>query len=118
MTRYQLLFATCVLSTLTACSSLASLKARLINSPVPPVATVENPADKLTVQTIPFLVGTSSTTVEKLAKQNSCDSEKGAGLLTPPGTVEIYRIACDDGRIVVARCEMRQCNLTSISNKQ
>lgn len=64
-----------------------------------------------TVQTIEFRVGSSSVTVEKMAKKAGCVGGKGAGLVTPKGVVEVYRMACDNGRNFVAKCEMRQCSV-------
>lgn len=62
-----------------------------------------------TVQRIPFRTGVSSATVEKLAKQQGCTGGQGAGLVTEPGPVEVYRMLCDGGRVFMARCELRQC---------
>lgn len=64
---------------------------------------------EMKIEKIPFELGVSSITVERMAKQNSCQSTKGAGLLYKKGTVEVYRIACEDGRELKARCELRQC---------
>ena len=61
------------------------------------------------VETIPFRTGVSSATVEKLAKEQGCTGGQGAGLLTEPGPVEVYRMQCGDGRVFMARCELRQC---------
>jgi hypothetical protein len=61
------------------------------------------------VETIPFHTGVSSATVEKMAKQQGCTGGQGAGLITQPGPVEVYRMRCDNGRVFMARCELRQC---------
>ncbi|MFZ6648560.1 DUF2846 domain-containing protein [Undibacterium sp. TJN25] len=61
------------------------------------------------IEKVPFRAGISSATVEKLAKQNSCTGEHGAGLLTAPGPIEVYRVSCDQGNAFMARCELRQC---------
>lgn len=61
------------------------------------------------IQKITFVTGISSVTVEKLAQKNQCVSLKGAGQITPKGPVEVYRVACEDGRNFMARCELRQC---------
>ncbi len=61
------------------------------------------------IEKVPFELGVSSITVERMAKQNSCQSQKGAGLLYKKGPVEMYRIACEDGRELKVRCELRQC---------
>ncbi|MCX7220768.1 MAG: hypothetical protein NTY70_18100 [Burkholderiales bacterium] len=63
-----------------------------------------------TLQTVEFRVGSSSVTVEKMAKQAGCVGGKGAGLVTPKGALEVYRMACDNGGNFVAKCEMRQCS--------
>jgi hypothetical protein len=60
---------------------------------------------------VPFRAGRSSVTVERLAKQLGCEGSRGAGLLTPDGTVEVYRMACQDGRAIYARCEYAQCSV-------
>ena len=62
------------------------------------------------IQMIEFRQGVSSVTVEKLAKKYGCVGGKGAGLITPQGPVEVYRMACDNGRTFMAKCEMRQCS--------
>jgi len=48
-------------------------------------------------------------TVEKMAKQQGCTGGQGAALITQPGPVEVYRMRCEDGRVFMARCELRQC---------
>lgn len=66
-------------------------------------------ADGTPIQTLPFRLGVSSATVEKLAKQQACTGGVGAGLVTEQGPVEVYRMQCDNGKVFMARCEMRQC---------
>jgi hypothetical protein len=61
------------------------------------------------IEKIPFRVGVSTATVEKLARAHACTGGPGAGLITPPGPVEVYRMACDGGKVFMARCELRQC---------
>ncbi|MGX9220703.1 hypothetical protein ACWV27_20210 [Massilia varians] len=61
------------------------------------------------IERVPFRIGVSSATVEKLAKQQGCTSAQGAGLVTEPGPVEVYRMRCEDGKVFMARCELRQC---------
>ncbi|UMR30690.1 hypothetical protein MJ904_27710 [Massilia sp. MB5] len=61
------------------------------------------------IQKVEFRPGVSSATVEHLAGKAACTGGWGAGLVTEPGPVEIYRMACDDGRVFLARCELRQC---------
>jgi hypothetical protein len=67
------------------------------------------PADTAPVERVPFRIGVSSATVEKMARQQSCTGGQGAGLLTEPGPVEVYRMQCDNGKVFMARCELRQC---------
>jgi hypothetical protein len=66
-------------------------------------------ADGTPIQTLPFRLGVSSATVEKLAKQQACMGGQGAALVTEQGPVEVYRMQCDNGKVFMARCEMRQC---------
>ena len=61
------------------------------------------------VQRVPFKIGVSSATVEALAKAQACTGAQGAGLVTAPGPVEVYRLQCDNGKVFMARCELRQC---------
>jgi hypothetical protein len=64
--------------------------------------------ERVQVERIPFRVGVSSATVEQLARQHACVGQ-GAGLITEPGPVEVYRLQCGDGKVFMARCELRQC---------
>lgn len=66
-------------------------------------------ANGAAIQTIPFHTGVSSATVEKLARQRACTGGQGASLVTEPGSVEVYRMQCENGKVFMARCEMRQC---------
>lgn len=66
-------------------------------------------AGSVQVERIPYRVGVSSSTVEQLARQYACASTQGAGLVTEEGPVEVYRMQCADGKIFMARCELRQC---------
>jgi hypothetical protein len=61
------------------------------------------------IERVPFRVGVSSATVEKMAKQQGCTGGQGAGLMTEAGPVEIYRMRCENGKVFMARCELRQC---------
>jgi hypothetical protein len=61
------------------------------------------------IEKVPFRAGVSSATVERLARNASCKGSAGAGLVSEPGPVEVYRIACDSGKTYLARCELRQC---------
>jgi hypothetical protein len=72
------------------------------------------PAPKESAQTniakVEFKLGISSSTVERMAKQNGCESTKGAGLISNSGPVEQYRVNCQDGTAYLAKCELRQCS--------
>ena len=61
------------------------------------------------IERVPFRVGVSSATVEKMGKGQACTSAQGAGLVTEAGPVEVYRMRCEDGTVFMARCELRQC---------
>ncbi len=61
------------------------------------------------IEKVPFRPGVSSATVENLAKLRGCGGGAGAGLMSEPGPVEVYRMACDNGKVFLARCELRQC---------
>jgi hypothetical protein len=65
--------------------------------------------DGTPIQKLPFRLGVSSNTVEKMARQQACTGGQGAGLVTEPGPVEVYRMQCDNGKVYMARCELRQC---------
>ena len=60
------------------------------------------------IERVPYRVGVSTVTVEQLARQHACTGQ-GAGLITEPGPVEVYRLQCSDGKVFMARCELRQC---------
>ncbi|KIF83842.1 hypothetical protein TSA66_18690 [Noviherbaspirillum autotrophicum] len=70
---------------------------------------VEDNAGRVEVEKVEFRSGVSSTTVERLARQHDCAGSAGAGLLTVKGPVEVYRMQCDNGKVFMARCELRQC---------
>ena len=61
------------------------------------------------IEKVPFRLGISSNTVEKMGRQQACTSGQGAGLVTGAGPVEVYRMQCDNGKVFMARCELRQC---------
>jgi hypothetical protein len=65
--------------------------------------------DNVPIQKIPFRIGVSSATVERMARQQACTGGQGAGLITEPGPAEVYRMQCDNGKTFMARCELRQC---------
>ena len=83
-------------------------------TPVPlPQAKVSEPqlvdANGAPIERVPFRVGVSSATVESLARQVGCVGGHGAGLVTPQGPVEVYRMVCESRRVFTAKCEFRQC---------
>jgi hypothetical protein len=61
------------------------------------------------IERIPFRAGVSSVTVENMAKAEGCVGGQGAGLVTPQGPLEMYRMICSSNRVYMARCEFRQC---------
>ncbi|MCG2582928.1 hypothetical protein [Massilia sp. TS11] len=65
--------------------------------------------DGVDIERLPFQPGVSSVTVEKMGKAAGCTGGVGAGLVTPAGPVEVYRMRCDNGKTFMARCELRQC---------
>jgi hypothetical protein len=65
--------------------------------------------DGVAIERVEFQPGVSSVTVERMGRQAGCMGGMGAGLMTPAGPVEVYRMTCEDGRIYKARCELRQC---------
>jgi hypothetical protein len=87
------------------------------HQPMPPAPVAAAPArpagltdaDGTPIQKLPFRLGVSSNTVEKMAKQRACTGGQGAALVTEPGPVEVYRMQCADGKVFMARCELRQC---------
>ncbi|TFW27395.1 hypothetical protein E4L96_03645, partial [Massilia arenosa] len=102
------------------CAAYASLHKPAVAEPAPvvqkarpavgadgqPLATV----DGVAIERVQFRLGVSSSTVEKLARETAqCTTQVGAALVSEPGPVEIYRIACDNGQVFMARCELRQC---------
>jgi hypothetical protein len=102
-----LLLVSCALA-LGACSMPS---ANMEPPPVmPPASAAQSHGDGAAqVERIRFRPGVSSVTVERLAKQQACNSNEGAGLVTEPGPVEVYRMMCDNGKVFMARCELRQC---------
>jgi len=66
-------------------------------------------ANGVPIERVPYRVGVSSSTVEQLARQHACIGSSGAGLITAEGPVEVYRMQCADGKVFMARCELRQC---------
>ncbi len=58
---------------------------------------------------VPFRAGVSSVTVENMAKKEGCTGGQGAGLMTPQGPIEVYRMVCDNRSVYKAICELKQC---------
>lgn len=98
---------------LTACASR-----KPVAKWVPPVSAAQAPiltdADGYAIENIPFRAGISSVTVEKMAQKQGCTGGQGAGLMTPQGPIEVYRMICDSRQIFMARCELRQCRPMSV----
>ncbi|HEU4372908.1 MAG TPA: hypothetical protein VFS02_05430 [Telluria sp.] len=95
---------------LSACSMFRTpMPAPVAVAPARPVETRLLDANGVPIERIAFRPGVSSVTVEKLGKLQQCTSNQGAGLVTEPGPVEVYRMVCDSGRVFMARCELRQC---------
>ena len=65
--------------------------------------------DGVEIEKVAFRAGVSSATVEVMAKQRGCKGGWGAGLVSEPGPVEIYRMTCESGKVFMARCELKQC---------
>ena len=95
------------------CAAYRSL--HVVKQPTPVAAPVKATEPELvdasgaTITRMPFRPGVSSVTVENMAKQKGCTGGVGAGLMTPPGPVEVYRMICDNRSVYTARCELRQC---------
>lgn len=79
-----------------------------VDAPAPAAVAPSN--DVAVVERVPFVLGVSSATVEKLGRAQACTGGSGAGLVTEPGPVEVYRMRCDNGQVFMARCELRQCS--------
>ncbi|MBC7452393.1 MAG: hypothetical protein H7335_01540 [Massilia sp.] len=96
---------------LSACSLFKTPMAPEAAAPVPVLPALAQSLDYngVIIERIAFRPGVSSVTVERLGKQRACDSDEGAGLLTEPGPVEVYRMMCSSGKVFLARCELRQC---------
>ena len=105
--KHRLLIITLIATTLLAgCGLFSNKKQKTDDQPVAAkvrTATGSNAADN------EFSVGVSSVTVEKLAQKNQCVSTKGAKQISAKGPVEMYSVNCEDGRVFMAKCELRQC---------
>lgn len=105
MNRALLLSASLLAALLAGCSVFGSS----IDLSEPAVVAPAASTGVTAIQRTPFKVGESSHTVEKLAKAQACTSTQGAGLVTEPGPIEVYRMQCQNGQVFMARCELRQC---------
>lgn len=81
--------------------------AAAVQAPRQPAGLVD--AGGTSIERVAHRIGVSSSTVEALARQYACSSAQGAGLVTDEGPVEVYRMQCADGKVFMARCELRQC---------
>lgn len=79
----------------------------------PPPASVMVQGERPAGERMPFRAGVSTVTVEKMAQAVGCVGGQGAGLMTPQGPVEVYRMVCESGQMYMARCELRQCRTVS-----
>lgn len=104
----RLLLVLACLALLDACT-MFKRSAPVVAARPAPVSTQLLDADGAPIETIPFRPGVSSATVERMAKQQGCTGGVGAGLVTEPGPVEVYRMICDNHKVFKARCELRQC---------
>lgn len=121
MKRFSLIAALLALAGVTGCVSTpvadgergalpAATEPKTATSRIPSDKVVVNDAaGKVVVEKIEFRPGISSATVEKLGRRHGCATNAGAGLITEPGPVEVYRIQCDNGATFKAKCELRQC---------
>lgn len=90
-------------------AAAATAARRAQPSPLAGDGTARVAIDGVEIEKVAFRAGISSATVEHLAKRRACTGGLGAGLVTEPGPVEVYRMACDNGKVFMARCELRQC---------
>lgn len=94
-------------------SGCAMFKDREVAAVPVPAAAAPGPgvvdAGGAAIERVPFVSGRSSATVERMAKREGCTGGLGAGLVTPAGPVEVYRMMCENGKTFMARCELRQC---------
>jgi len=92
----------------------AASPASATSAPAKATNTIEAPAvaKQSTPNRSAFRQGVSSYTVEQLARGSGCAGHNGAELISEPGTVETYKVVCDDGGHLEALCEYRQCKVT------
>ncbi len=106
----QSILSAALLLSLAGCAALSGMFAGERPAAAPAPLAAAAPAEPQ-IQTIPFLAGVSSMTVEKLALKYGCSASKGAARITDKGPVEVYRMACDDERVLLLKCELRQCQM-------
>jgi hypothetical protein len=94
---------------LSGCSMLKPKPEPVQAAPAKPAAPGLVDADGVPIERVKFRPGVSSVTVEKMAQLHACTGGVGAGLVTEPGPVEVYRMQCGNGKVFLARCELRQC---------
>ncbi|MFC4929931.1 hypothetical protein [Massilia sp. GCM10023247] len=97
-----------MVAALGGCALPGSKQAPPAASAAAPVSSQAIDSGAAPVERVPYRVGVSSVTVEQLARRHACAGQ-GAGLVTEPGPVEVYRLQCADGKVFMARCELRQC---------
>ena len=102
------LLALVAVAALGGCAMFKSKPAAPVAAAAPQQLAVAD-AGGVQIERVPYRVGVSSSTVEQLARQHACASTQGAGLVTEEGPVEVYRMQCADGKVFMARCELRQC---------
>lgn len=105
----RLILAMACTALLGGCSMLQREKVVVPSTPVKAAAPQLVDADGVPIERVPFRAGISSVTVENMAKKQGCTGGVGAGLVTEPGPIEVYRMLCDNGKVFRARCELRQC---------
>jgi len=74
---------------------------------------IANGASSSNSEKAPINLGTSSITLEKLARHQGCEPVLGAALISQNGPTETYEIKCTSGQILGAHCEYRQCTLNA-----
>jgi len=105
----QSIMSVALILSVAGCAALPGMFAGDRPAAAAPLAAAASASAEPPIQTIPFQAGISSMTVEKLALQYGCSAKKGAARITEKGPVEVYRIACDDERTLLVKCELRQC---------
>lgn len=129
MKRAQLLLLLSPLLMMAACSHLpfgrdqeqeaeAARRAALVQKAPPPEYASDGSKrveiGGVEIERVEFRPGVSSVTVENMARKQGCTGGPGAGLVSEPGPAEVYRMMCGDGRVFLARCELRQCRQLSL----